>query len=40
MKTQNEIWKELIKDELEENELLKIRGGDGPTEPPEDPIVK
>jgi hypothetical protein len=40
MKTVNENWKELFKDELNQEEMFLIRGGDGGDEDPDDPILK
>ena len=40
MKTKSETWKEFIKDELEEMDMIKVRGGDGPENPPDPPIIK
>jgi hypothetical protein len=40
MKTEHENWKELFRDELEEKDMLCIRGGDSPGEDPSQPIVK
>ena len=40
MKTVNENWKELFENELNEKEMLLVRGGGDPNEPPVGPIVK
>lgn len=40
MKNLKKNWKELFEDRLNEKDMLKIRGGDGPGENPDDPIVK
>jgi hypothetical protein len=41
MKSVNEIWKELFKDQLDVDDMLRVRGGDGTDdENPDDPIVK
>ncbi|MFC2112403.1 hypothetical protein ACFLTA_03970 [Bacteroidota bacterium] len=40
MKTVNENWMELFENELNENEMLRVRGGGDPNEPPDGPINK
>ena len=40
MKTGNENWNELFTGELNEKEMLLVRGGDGPGEDPSQPIIK
>ena len=42
MKTRKESknWNELFNDKLQEDTMILIRGGGGPTEPPEGPIDK
>jgi len=41
MKTEFENWKELIEDSLNQQDMLRIRGGGDPAdENPDDPIVK
>ncbi len=39
METLNENWKELLEDELNEQEMIRVRGGGG-DEDPDEPIVK
>ena len=40
MKTVDENWNELFDDKLNVQDMLQIRGGDGPDENPDEPIVK
>jgi hypothetical protein len=40
MKTENVNWKELFEDELNVQEMLKVRGGNSPEEDPSGPIIK
>ncbi len=40
MKTVNQTWNELFEDKLNEQDMLHIRGGDGPEEDPSGPIIK
>jgi hypothetical protein len=41
MKTVNENWKELFDNVLNDEEMLRVRGGDGDEgEDPNDPIIK
>ncbi len=40
MKTLIENWKELFTDQLNEQEMLRVRGGDGENENPNPPILK
>ncbi len=40
MKTSNENWKELFEDTLSNQDMIQIRGGDGPDEDPDEPIIK
>ena len=40
MTTFNENWKQLTQESLNEEEMLRIRGGDGEGENPDPPIIK
>jgi hypothetical protein len=40
MKTVKENWNEIFEDKLNEQQMIRVRGGENGDENPDDPIVK